>query len=177
MSKHHLGQIVSAVHWDQHSGTCLGNGTITNVGAPREDGHYWITVDLGKQTERYLMSPTGRSDYVGPPLPAESRPTGEHLTTLTRESDPAMIRRRVATLEAIYEEALTCGRVNPQGPWRRRALSMVATVNAQSRVDWHAADVLALANKSPGELLDDHNAGRGGALALLVEIADEEGWS
>lgn len=98
----------------------------------------------------------------------------EHLTA---ESDPKMIRRRVAILHAIYEAALTGGPGWPNR-WQRRAWRMLGTVNPKSRVDWHAADVLELANKRPSDLLDDHNAGRGGeSLALLVEIADEEGWS
>jgi hypothetical protein len=49
--------------------------------------------------------------------------------------------------------------------------------NPASRVDYSAPEVVELANTPVGDLIDDHNSGRGDRLALLFEIADEEGWS
>jgi hypothetical protein len=44
-------------------------------------------------------------------------------------------------------------------------------------VDYSDPEVVELANTPVGDLVDDHNNGRGDRLALLFEIADEEGWS
>ncbi len=49
--------------------------------------------------------------------------------------------------------------------------------NPASRVDYSDPEVAVLANTPVGDLVDDHNNGRGDRLALLFEIADEEGWS
>lgn len=53
----------------------------------------------------------------------------------------------------------------------------VRRVNPASRVDYSDPEVAALANTLVADLIADHNSGRGDRLALLFEIADEEGWS
>ncbi|MFE0021927.1 hypothetical protein [Amycolatopsis sp. NPDC059021] len=47
----------------------------------------------------------------------------------------------------------------------------------QSRVDYGAPEVQAVLNMTLDELVDDANNGPGDRIALLLEIADEEGLS
>lgn len=52
------------------------------------------------------------------------------------------------------------------------AVSKAHTANPESRVDYTAPEVVALSHMTIHELVADANSA-----ALLIEIADEEGWS
>lgn len=72
---------------------------------------------------------------------------------------PEEIRRKIAVLHS------------------ERAAELAAKPNPQSQVDYTAPEVVALSDMTGRELVAQHNADEGLALALLCEIADEEGWS
>lgn len=74
-------------------------------------------------------------------------------------ADPELVRRKVAALHS------------------ERAAELAVKPNPASRVDYADPEVIALSELTGRELVAQHNAGDGLALALLCEIADEEGWS
>lgn len=75
------------------------------------------------------------------------------------ERNPERTRRNIAILHS------------------ERAAELSAKPNPNSRVGYSDPEVVALSQMTGRELVAQHNAGDGTALALLCEIADEEGWS
>lgn len=83
--------------------------------------------------------------------------TADGMLICTRcTGDPHYARRRIAGLFGVIKP-----RPNPDCP-----------------VDYTDPEVVALARLSPRDIVSMHNTGEGAdRLALLFEIADEEGWS
>ncbi|SFO82978.1 hypothetical protein SAMN05421810_10199 [Amycolatopsis arida] len=73
--------------------------------------------------------------------------------------DPQEIRRKIAAL------------------FGGRAIELAGKENPRSGVDYTEPEVVALADTTAADLVEDWNEGDGTVAALLFEIADEEGWS